>query len=103
VRRKLTLTIDENVLRKAKEKASLQGVSISKIVEKALKYFVNPQVYCFNCGYKFEAKESEVCHKCGWYKCPKCGACACNLGEEGVKVAFYMRKTLQDVFSSPDV
>lgn len=103
VKKKLTLTIEKKILEKAKEKARSSGLSLSKIVENALSYYIDPTVYCFKCGYKFKVSESEICPRCGWYKCPKCGACACQLGEEGAKVAFYMRKTLVDIFSSTDV
>lgn len=102
-KRKLTLTISADVLEKAKKKARDTGLSLSRIVENALDYFSEPKVYCFSCGYKFSARETNICPKCGWYKCPKCGACACTLGDEETRVAFYMRKTLMEIFSSSDV
>ncbi len=102
-KRKLTLTIEGEIIDAAKEKAKKSGVSLSKIVENALRYYAKPTVYCFKCGYKFSVDEAEICPRCGWYKCPRCGACACELGEEGAKVAFYMRKTLMEIFSSSDV
>jgi len=102
-KKKLTLTISGNVLARAKEKAKNLGLSLSRIVENALDYFSEPKVYCFSCGFRFSAGEADICPRCGWYKCPSCGACACVLGEEGVRVAFYMRKTLMEIFSSSDV
>ncbi len=102
-KRKLTLTIEGETVEKAKEKAKASGISLSKIVENVLSYYADPAVYCFKCGHKFHVSESNICPRCGWYKCPKCGACACQLGEEGVRVAFYMRKTLMDIYSSTDV
>jgi len=103
MKKKLTLTVDEKLIIESKKKASEQGLSLSKIVENALKFYVEPQVYCFKCGSKFRINDAEICPKCGWYKCPKCSACACSLGEESARVAFYMRKTLMEVFVSPEV
>ena len=103
MKKKLTLSIDAEITEQAKIKASKSGISLSKLVENALKYYVNPTVYCFKCGTRFSINETEVCPKCGWYVCPHCGACACSLGEEGVKVAFYMRRTLKEVFLSDEV
>lgn len=102
-KKKLTLTVEEQVINAAKNKAQISGVSLSKIVENALRYYVEPTVYCFKCGYKFSINNAKVCPRCGWYKCPRCGACACDLGEEGVKVAFYMRKTMMDIYSTTEV
>ena len=103
MRKKLTLTVEESVIESAKKKAKNQGVSLSKIVEKALEYYADPQVYCFKCGTKFRIDKSKVCTKCGWYICPKCGACACSLDNESAQVAFYMRKTLIEIFSTVDI
>ncbi|MHA1590003.1 MAG: DUF6364 family protein [Candidatus Njordarchaeales archaeon] len=99
MKKKLTLAISEEVIEKSKRKASEMGLSLSRIVENALRFFADPEVYCFSCGFKFRIKEAEMCPKCGWYICPKCGACGCRLGEEGAKVAFYMRKTLMEIFN----
>jgi len=103
VKKKLTLSIDEDIIEHTKRKAQERGISISKIVENALRFFVDPHVYCFSCGHRFETSGSEVCTRCGWYKCPKCGSCACSLGDEGAKVAFYMRRTLIDIFQTSEV
>ena len=99
VKKKLTLTVNESTIAEAKKKAAEMGLTLSRIVENALKFFANPEVYCFSCGFKFKVEEAEICPKCGWYKCPKCGSCGCHLGEEGAKVAFYMRKTLIEIFN----
>ncbi|MHA1615694.1 MAG: DUF6364 family protein [Candidatus Njordarchaeales archaeon] len=99
MKKKLTLTVEAETVEKAKKKASEIGLPLSRIVENALKFFADPEVYCFSCGHRFKIETAEVCPKCGWYKCPKCGACGCHLGDEGAKVAFYMRKTLVEIFS----
>ncbi|MCR8433478.1 MAG: ribbon-helix-helix domain-containing protein [Crenarchaeota archaeon] len=102
-KRKLTVTISDEILKSAKEKAASLGLSLSKIIENALSYFIKPKFFCFVCGTKFDGTESNLCPKCGWYKCSNCSACACSLSEESAKVAFYMRKTLIDMFSNPEV
>lgn len=102
-KKKITLTVDDIVVDKAKKKSRELGLSISRIVENALNFFANPSVYCFKCGQKFLIKLSVMCPRCSWYKCPKCGACACKLGDEGIKVAYFMRKTLIEIFASPEV
>ena len=103
MKKKLTLSVDSKLVELAKEKSVKMGISISRLVENALSYYVQPTVYCFKCGKKFNVNSSEICPKCGWYICPHCGACACKLGEEGTKVAFYMRKTLREIFLSDEV
>jgi hypothetical protein len=30
---------------------------------------------CWVCGRKVTSLNGEICEKCGWLKCPKCGAC----------------------------
>lgn len=103
MKRKLTITIRNDVLEKSKEKAKKLGIPLSRLIENFLQHYVEPTVYCFKCGTKFKISEAKVCPRCGWYICPKCGACACTLGEEGAKVAFYMRKTLMEIFSTTEV
>ncbi len=102
-KRKLTLSIDENIINLSKKLAAEKGVTLSRIVTNALKFFIDPNVYCFSCGKKFRIKTSSICTKCGWYICPSCGSCACSLREEGARVAYYMRKTLMEVFLSQDI
>jgi len=102
-KKKLTLTVEETIIEKAKKRSHNLGLSISKIVENALNFFADPSVYCFKCGHKFLIRSSQICPRCSWYKCPKCGACACDLGDEGIKVAYYMRKTLMEIFASTEV
>ena len=103
MRRKLTLTVEESIIENAKKKAKKQGISLSKIVEKVIEYYGDPHVYCFRCGIKFRIEDSKICTKCGWYICPECGACVCVLDRDSARVAFYMRKTLIEIFSTVDV
>ena len=36
--------------------------------------------HCLWCGCEFTINsETEWCHNCGWYKCPKCNNCGCLL------------------------
>lgn len=102
-RRKLTISISDDVLKGAREKAASLGLSLSRIIENALSYFAKPKVFCFTCGTKFESTQTNPCPKCGWYKCPNCGSCACSLSEESARVAFYMKRTLIEIFSNPEV
>ncbi len=94
---KLTLSLDREVVENAKAKASLYGVSLSRIVEDFLRFYFNPYVYCFTCGVRFAVSEGEVCPSCGWLKCPSCGACRCSLGDEAAVVAFRLRKVYEDL------
>ncbi len=94
---KLTLSIDRETVEKVKEKTKRLGTSLSKIVENFLKFYSNPAVYCFTCGEKFEVSDVEICPKCGWFKCPYCGACGCDLSDEARVVAFQMRKVYEDL------
>lgn len=94
---KLTLSIDENILKDAKKTASQKRIPISSLVENYLKWLSKPDVYCFTCGVKFEVKDSKVCPKCGWLICTKCKACRCTLSEEVASALFHMRKTFEDL------
>jgi hypothetical protein len=94
---KLTLSIDSEILKEAKEASSKKRIPISRLVENFLRWIVNPDVYCFKCGMKFSANHAELCPKCGWLVCPKCKACRCELSEEAAMSIFYLRKTLEDL------
>lgn len=94
---RLNLTVDSSLLERVKEKADEKHLSISSIVENFFEFFVNPYVYCFNCGSKFCTETSEDCPVCSWVKCPECGACGCNLDDEVVKTAYHMRKVYEDL------
>ena len=94
---KLTLTIDNDVLDKAKKVAAQKRIPISQLVENFLDFFSNPEVYCFKCGEKFSSTEAELCPKCGWLLCPKCGVCRCGLNEETAVAVFHMRRVYEDL------
>ncbi len=95
---RLTVTIDKDVLRRAKKVAEEKRIPVSRLVENFLKFFSEPYVYCFKCGERFEVKEAELCPKCGWMICPKCKACGCNLSRETSVAVFYMRKVCEELF-----
>ena len=97
VKAKLTVTIDNEILREAKEEAKRKNLPLSRVIENFLKFFADPEVYCFVCGEKFKVRGAKLCSKCGWLVCPKCGACRCKLGDEAASVAFYMRKVYEDL------
>jgi len=94
---KLTVSIDEDVLKAAKKTASEKRIPVSRLIENYLKFLTKPEVYCFKCGEKFSAVESEVCHKCGWLVCTKCKACRCVLSEDAAVAVFHMRKVYEDL------
>jgi hypothetical protein len=94
---RLTVTIDREILSKAKEKAEKRGIPISRLVENFLSFFVNPRLYCFKCGEKFVANEAKLCPKCEWMICPKCKACRCELSEESTTAVFHMRRVYEDL------
>jgi len=94
---KLTVTVDEAILRKAKETAREKRIPISRIIERFLDFFSDPYVYCFKCGKRFRSSEASVCPKCGWMKCPYCGACRCSLSDEEASVAYFMRKVYEEL------
>ena len=94
---KLTVTIDKEILDRAKKVSEEKHVPLSGAIENFLEFFTNPSVYCFKCGKKFTSKDAKVCTKCGWMICPHCNACGCGLSEETLRVAFYMRRTYEDL------
>jgi len=96
---KLTVTIDAEVLEKAKKRARSKGLPISRVVERLLAFFANPFVYCFSCGEKFEVDKAGVCPKCGWLLCPSCGACRCSLSDEVASATYHMRKVYEDLLA----
>ncbi|MCD6240647.1 hypothetical protein J7K27_03880 [Candidatus Bathyarchaeota archaeon] len=94
---KLTTTIDKQVLENAKKICEEKHIPIAGILENFLSFFTNPWVYCFDCGEKFYVKDGELCAKCGWIKCPKCGACRCGLDERTAVAVFHMRRVYEDL------
>ena len=96
---KLTLTIDKDVLKKAKKVAEHKRIPVSRLIENFLDFFAKPEVYCFKCGEKFNSNEAELCPKCGWMICPKCKTCRCTLDEETAIAVFHMRRVYEDLLS----
>lgn len=94
---KLTLTVDETILDKAKRAAFERRIPLSRLVENFLKFVADPEVYCFKCGKRFNALEAEICPKCGWLKCPECGVCRCGLSEETAIAVFQMRRVYEEL------
>ena len=99
IKTKLTLTVDKNIVEKAKKVAEQKRIPISRLIENFLDFFAKPEVYCFKCGEKFNSVEAELCPKCGWMICPKCNVCRCGLNEETAVAVFYMRKVYEDLLA----
>ena len=96
---KLTLTVDKDVLNKAKSVAEERHIPLSRLVENFLDFFSDPEVYCFSCGEKFNSAGAELCPKCGWMICPECKVCRCGLDEETAVAVFHMRRVYEDLLS----
>ena len=96
---RLTVTVDEEVLMEAKKAAQDKHTPMSRLIENFLRFFSNPEVYCFKCGEKFSSTKAELCAKCGWMKCPECGVCRCNLDEDVAIAVFHMRRVYEDLLS----
>jgi hypothetical protein len=96
---KLTVTIEREILDKAKVVAEEKRIPISRLIENFLNFLTNPYVYCFKCGERFYSSNSKVCIKCGWLICPKCGACGCGLSEEAASAIFHMRRVYEDLLA----
>jgi len=98
-KRKLTISIDEEVLKEAKRVSKDKRVPLSRAIENFLRFFTNPWVYCFKCGEKFNVEDAKLCPKCGWLKCPICGTCRCGLEEDTAIAVFHMRRVYEDILS----
>ena len=94
---KLTVTVEQKVLEEAKKVSEEKHIPLSGAIENFLEFFSNPWVYCFKCGEKFNTREAELCAKCGWLKCPKCGVCRCGLDENTAVAVFHMRRVYEDL------
>ena len=99
IKTKLTLTVDKKILENAKKVAEQKRIPISRLVENFLDFFVNPEVYCFECGEKFNSVEGELCPKCGWKVCPECRVCRCGLSDETAVAVFHMRRVYEDLLA----
>ena len=98
-KKKLTVSVDEEVLKQAKKVSKEKRVKLSSAIENFLKFFTRPKVYCFKCGEKFSSDDAELCPKCGWMICPKCKVCRCGLDEETAIAVFHMRRVYEDLLS----
>ena len=96
---KLTLTVDKDILSRAKQVAEEKHIPLSRAVENFLDFFSKPEVYCFKCGEKFNSVEATLCPKCGWMICPKCKVCRCGLDEETAVGVFHMRRVYEDLLA----
>lgn len=96
---KLTLSIDREVLSKAKKAADGKHVPLSRAVENFLGFFAQPKVYCFNCGNEIDSEKFKVCPKCGWLICPDCRSCRCDLDEKTAVAVFHMRRVYEDLLT----
>lgn len=96
---KLTLSVNENVLKDAKKTAAKKRIPVSRLVENFLEFFRKPYVYCFKCGDRLDSDDAELCPKCGWMICPKCKACRCELSEETAIAVFYMRRIYEELLA----
>jgi len=99
LKKRVTLTIDEQVYEEAQRVVQEKGTTISAVVQNFLKFYNDPKVYCFNCGKRFSSSEAELCPLCGWMKCPECGYCRCDISDEVAKALFYMREVFEDLVS----
>ena len=98
-KRRVTITIDEEIYEQAQKTAQEKGTTVSAIVQKFLSFYNDPHVYCFNCGRKFKSTEAELCPICGWMKCPDCKKCRCDIEDDVGKAVFYMREVFEDLLS----
>lgn len=96
---KLTISISKSVLEEAKKVSREKHIPISRAVENFLKFFTNPEIYCFKCGKKFSSADADLCPKCGWVICPECKACRCGLSDETAVAVYYMRKVYEDILA----
>jgi len=94
-----TVTVDEDILDRAKKVCEEKHIPLSGVIENFLDFFSRPWVYCFQCGEKFHVEEAKLCPKCGWLKCPKCDVCRCGLKEDAAIAVFHMRKVYEDLLS----
>lgn len=55
------------------------------------------RIKCFKCFEWFEKSENQKeCEKCGDFKCPKCGACMCDLTTNEKKIVMAMIHTYEN-------
>lgn len=98
-KKKISLTIDDDVYEAAQEAVKEKGTSVSAIVQKFLEFYSDPHVYCISCGTKFRTSKAVLCPLCGWLKCPECSICRCDVSDEVAKAVFYMREVYEDLLT----
>jgi hypothetical protein len=96
VKTRVTLSIDPEILKKAKSKAGEERLHLSNLVENYLDFFVDPYVYCFHCGEQFQLESGEECPVCTFAKCPHCEKCRCDEASND-EVMYHMRKVYEDL------
>lgn len=96
---RLTVTVDKEILKKAKKEAKRKRIPVSRLIENFLDFFASPEVYCFKCGERFGSTKSKLCPKCGWMVCPECKTCRCNLSEETAIAVFHMRRIYEELLA----
>jgi len=94
-----TVTVDKDILDKAKKVCEDKHIPLSGVIENFLDFFTAPWVYCFKCSKKFKVEEAELCPKCGWMICPNCKICRCGLDESTAIAVFHMRKVYEDLLA----
>ncbi len=94
---RLTVTVNKETHEKAKKIAKEKHISLSGVIENYLEFFINPYVYCFNCGEKFDSKEAQTCPKCTMMICPSCQTCSCGLDQNTSQAVYQMRKVYEDL------
>lgn len=97
MKRKITLSIEEEILRRAREKARKRDIKLSSLVERFLDFFSDPWLYCFSCGERFRSGDAKVCARCSWLICPYCGSCRCSLSDEVAEKLYHMRRVYEDL------
>lgn len=55
---------------------------VMKIPKKEIRGVYGILTVCFHCKEKFKTDEAQLCETCGWFKCPHCEKCACDLTEK---------------------
>jgi hypothetical protein len=69
-----------NVLRVYQEQKRRSGGRFRLMTPKGARY--SRVATCWNCQTCLDTEQHELCQKCGWIKCPVCGACGCGYEKE---------------------
>ena len=95
---KLTLSVNESVLKTARKVAEAKNMPLSRMVETYFKFISDPLVWCFKCGNEFKASQAKVCPKCSYLVCPKSESCGFSLEDDTANAVFQMRKVYEHLF-----